>query len=144
VGLFAGPETRAVAPRADLGPAYRLTWFMSEARDRDRIRQDVYPFSDGGPLVHTSPGQTEWHQLVLAGWSRAGADLADVLTRLGVPLSGPTLADAEVPAMTMVNRDPVEPANGRRWLAISAAVTALIALVGVAALVARGRGTLRV
>jgi hypothetical protein len=144
VGPLAGPETLPAPARGDLGPAYQLTWFMSEARDRDRVRQDVYPYADGGPMVQTLPGQTEWHQLVLVGWSRAGADLAEVLTRLGVPLSEPTSADAEVPAMTPVDRDPVEPATDPPWLVVSAAIAALIAVVGVAALVARKDGTLRV
>jgi hypothetical protein len=50
VGLFAGVD--AVA--GDLGPVYRLPWFMSEYRDR--VMQDVYPFAASGPAVNTLRG----------------------------------------------------------------------------------------
>jgi hypothetical protein len=60
-------------------PAYRLTWFFSEARERDRVQQDVYPWAASGPVVYTLQGDTDWHRLVRAGWANAGGGLADAL-----------------------------------------------------------------
>jgi hypothetical protein len=54
VGLFAGVDAVAGPPAGDLGPVYRLPWFMSEYRDR--VMQDVYPFAVSGPAVNTLRG----------------------------------------------------------------------------------------
>jgi hypothetical protein len=140
VGLFAGTQTVAAPPEGDLGPVYRLTWFMSESRNRDRVLQDVYPLAEGGPFVHTLPGRTSWPQLVSAGWAIAGADLPDALTGIGLPLATPDPVEAEVPAPATVQRPPVESATGRPWLVIFAAFAALLAVVVLAATVGRSRG----
>ena len=144
VGLFANTRTLSVRPAGDLGAAYRLTWFFSEAQERDRVQQDVYPLAASGPVVHTLPGDTDWHRLVPAGWTNAGSGLADAFTRLGVPLAGPEQAEAEIPAIARVDQALGEPDSDPPWLAVSIAVAALIAVVGAAAGFARRRATLRV
>jgi hypothetical protein len=141
--LYAPTRTAARPQTGDLGPAYRLTWHMSEAVG-DRLLQDVYPFAAGGPVVHTLPGRTNWHVLVPAGWVAGGAGLPGALTRLGVPLSQQARADAEVPAPVTVRGNPVEPAPDRPWLAVSAAVAVLMVVVGVVRTVVRRHATLRV
>jgi hypothetical protein len=143
VQLYTPAGTAARPQTGDFGTAYRLTWHMSEA-DGDRILQDVYPFAAGGPVVHTLPGSTSWQELVPAGWAAASAGLPEALTRLGVPLSQPAQADANVPAPATMERNPVEPAPDRPWLAIFAVVAALIAVVGVVTTVMRRHATLRV
>lgn len=144
VGLLVGAQTLTVPPAGELGDVYRLTWFFSESRERDRVEQDVYPWAAGGPVVHTLPGETDWHRLIPAGWTRGGAGLAEAFTRLGVPLGTPAQPEAEIPAMAAAPRNSVGPVIDTPWLVISAVVAVLIVGVGVAASFVHRRGTLRV
>jgi len=75
------------APTTELGPKLVITWRVpAEGGAAGSIRQDVYPYADGGPLVYTEPGQTFLHtEHTYGGWYRAVPALTASLRRLGVP-----------------------------------------------------------
>jgi hypothetical protein len=81
------------SPPGELGPGYTLTWILygepSEPEEERAIRQVIYPFAQGGVVVHTPiqegiRGATEG-----AGWFDAPA-LQETLARLGVPVTATT------------------------------------------------------
>jgi hypothetical protein len=74
----------AAAPTKRLGPRYVAT-FTFNGQTKSRIRKQLYPFADGGPLVHTPPEQTLSGDQVTAGWERADDRLDSFLVSLGVP-----------------------------------------------------------
>jgi hypothetical protein len=49
------------------------------------IRKQLYPFADGGPLVHTPRGQRLYGDPVTTGWQRVDDRLDSFLVSLGVP-----------------------------------------------------------
>jgi hypothetical protein len=74
--------TGEIAPPTDerLGPRYVAVFRAHQGPDEVvRIRQDLYPFADLGPLVFTPPDQG-WDD----GWRRVGWGLVDLFEELGV------------------------------------------------------------
>jgi hypothetical protein len=64
-----------------LGPRYVAVFRTHRGPDEVmRIRQDLYPFADLGPLVFTPPDQG-WD---VSGWRRVGWKLIDLFKELGV------------------------------------------------------------
>jgi hypothetical protein len=126
------PRTSALmdeAPTRQLGPQYRITWrFLIGPDDVTTIRQDLYPYADGGPLVHTPAGQPIFDQSTSGGWREAPVALRDRLRALGVPEAG------DVPEPS---------ADGTRWPAVFTLATAVVALAGVAGAVAVRRARRR-
>jgi hypothetical protein len=117
------------APSGQLGPQYRITWrFLTGPDDVTAIRQDLYPYADGGPLVHTPAGQPIFDQSTAGGWREAPVALRDRLRALGVPEAG------DVPAPS---------AGGAQWPAVFTVATAVVALAGVAGAVAVRRARRR-
>jgi hypothetical protein len=55
------------------------------ADEKKKVRKQLYPFADGGPLVHMPGGQTLYGEKVTAGWQRADDRLDSFLVSLGVP-----------------------------------------------------------
>lgn len=87
-------ELRTYKPRGHLGPGLVITWELNmleiappTAGDATpEIRQDVYPYATGGPLVHTRAGQPlGGSHRTIGGWYRAHPALVDMLHGLGVP-----------------------------------------------------------
>jgi hypothetical protein len=110
------PALRDRAPTGQLGPRYRITWrLMTGPDDVTAIRQDLYPYADGGPLVHTPAGQPIFGESTPGGWRGAPVGLRDRLRALGVPEAG------DVPAPS---------AGGSQWPAVIVAATAVVALAG--------------
>lgn len=72
-------EFAATAPSGDLGPRYRLAWHLPE--DGSQVVQDLYPYADAGPFLHTPPQR----HVVRTGWHQAPPMLKDTLTGLGLP-----------------------------------------------------------
>jgi hypothetical protein len=126
------PQTPALmdeAPTGQLGPQYRITWrFLAGPDEVTAIRQDLYPYADGGPLVHTPAGQPIFDQSTPGGWREASVALRDRLRALGVPEAG------DIPAPS---------AGGSRWPAMFTVAAAVVALVGVAGTVAVRRARRR-
>jgi hypothetical protein len=96
IGMIGVDGSQSVAaPTERLGPRYVATFtFMGPSADeKRRIRKQLYPFADGGPLVHTPRGQTLGGEQVTGGWQRADDRLDSLLVSLGVP--APAGADLE-------------------------------------------------
>jgi hypothetical protein len=70
------------APGGDLGPALALTWELGE--EGSQLRQVLYPYAGGGPLVFTPP-QKSSDGAITGGWYDAPGALVDMLHSLGVP-----------------------------------------------------------
>jgi hypothetical protein len=86
-----GPELVTLldrAPSAQLGPRYTITWRITGPGGPTPLRQDVYPHAEGGPLVHTAPGQPFFDAVTRGGWYEAHVGLRDMLSMLGVPPVG--------------------------------------------------------
>jgi len=97
-----------------------------------RIRQVVYPFAKGGPVIYTPAGQMGFGQpLQVTGWMRGGPRLASLLAKLGVP---PRQRSKH--SQLSATRDAGGPAAG--WLVGSVVVVA-VALAGVAWRLRHGR-----
>jgi hypothetical protein len=95
-GQPAPPALVEQPPTTQLGPRYTITWrLMTDADETTAIRQDLYPYADGGPLVHTSAGQAIFDGATVGGWYGAPIALRDVLGSLGVPAAGSTPAAAK-------------------------------------------------
>jgi hypothetical protein len=75
------------APTQDLGPMLVVSWNVPSGQTTaDTIRQEVYPYAAGGPVVYTAPGQSFLQsERTRGGWYRAPAALTATLTQLGVP-----------------------------------------------------------
>lgn len=126
------PQTPALmdqAPTGQLGPRYRITWrLMTGPDDVTAIRQDLYPYAEGGPLVHTPAGQLIFGESTSGGWRDAPVALRDRLRALGVPEPG----DVTVPS-----------AGGPQWPAVFTVAAAVVALAGVGGAVAVRRARRR-
>lgn len=96
------PDTGAMALTREpseehLGPRHTLTWqiitgpgddITKDPYETTSIRQDLYLYADGGPLVYTSPGQAIWDGVTTGGWYRAPDRLRQVLADACVPIIG--------------------------------------------------------
>lgn len=105
--LTSADEVRPLSaspPTKDLGPQYTLTWIMAGptglTREERSIRQDIYPDADGGPLVHTRPGQNIWAGAV--GWFSAPDRLRATLTALGVPVDSTSPSEQSLQAKSVI------------------------------------------
>jgi hypothetical protein len=117
------------APTGQLGPRYRITWRLLTGPDEvTAIRQDVYPYAYGGPLVHTPAGQQIFGQSTPGGWRDAPVALSDRLRALGVPEAGAVSASS---------------AGGTQWPAVFMVAAGALALAGVGGAVAVRRAQRR-
>jgi len=80
-------------PSEDLGKRYTATYTFAtpEARTDPQatLRQELYPFADGGPVAYTPPGQTLFDATSRGVWHR-DARLAPILIAAGLPAPAPT------------------------------------------------------
>jgi hypothetical protein len=89
-GLFKHPGERVLAgrPSGALGPRYvaRYDWLVAQGTTAP-LRQELFPFVDGGAIVHTPPGQRIGGGARPAGrWHQAGTKLTMLLVAAGVPV----------------------------------------------------------
>ncbi|MCI0689079.1 MAG: hypothetical protein L0Y54_17880 [Sporichthyaceae bacterium] len=92
VTLWGGAACReSAAPTTALGPGYTVTWTMGAD---DWGVQEVYPFADGGPVVHDI--EIAWNSAAVAGWFRADRDLLALWDKLGLPSKAEATAGAAV------------------------------------------------
>jgi hypothetical protein len=61
---------------------------MTGPDETTAIRQDLYLYVAGGPLVYTAPGQPIWDGVTGGGWYRAPDRLRGALADACVPLIG--------------------------------------------------------
>jgi len=100
-------------PTDDLGAALTLRWEVPGPHgELDVIVQTLHPWADGGPLVHTEPGQSFFTtERTRGGWFRAPASLPETLARLGVTRPG-------------------SDGGGSAWAPIGASLAAVVLLGG--------------
>lgn len=115
-GFFAvayGAEPSAVLderPAGDLGPRYAITWVVPGPAGEETLRQDLYPYADGGPVTFMAPDLVVLDGMRTAGgWFRGGAALTGALDELGLPDEAPVVDPAPrglagwiVPAVVVV------------------------------------------
>jgi hypothetical protein len=80
---------------ADLGPEYLVTYRFDGGNDL--IRQDLYPYAEGGPVTNTPPGQelTAGVRIpMLAGWYRSSLGFFHYLVDHGLPEANPVASVA--------------------------------------------------
>jgi hypothetical protein len=94
-GLFDPAGSRTARPEGDLGPRYRVRFVIDVPRGESPIIQHLYPFAQGGPVLHTPAGQ-EWiwsdTGQVPAGWFAAAPELITELQDRGLPQRSPVHA----------------------------------------------------
>jgi hypothetical protein len=84
---------------ADLGPRYLVTYRydFGPGREDDLIRQDLYPYADGGPVTFTPPGQVltgEGMAPIGSGWFQAEPGFFEYLVDEGLAEKNPVAAGA--------------------------------------------------
>jgi hypothetical protein len=65
------------------GPAFPVAWTLFGPDGDVEVAQTLYPQAEGGPLVHTAPGQEAYGLALPGGWYRASSRLMDTLAALG-------------------------------------------------------------
>lgn len=130
------PARLAAAPDAGtLGPRYLLIYTVPGVTPSPtsemvgHIRQDLYPWAAGGPVIYTPPGQQGFNggTVQVAGWFRGRPPLASVLAQIGLPPRARALAAQARRSATAQSAGSGAPA----WLIAPAAVLAVAALSGV-------------
>ena len=116
------------APTHDLGPMLTVRWNVpGPDGDTSVIVQQLYPYADIGPLVHTDPGQVFFvNEHTKGGWFRAPERLLTTLQSIGLPS-----ADALGPGTSS--------SHGTNWSPIAASVGAVVLGIGMIAALARRR-----
>jgi hypothetical protein len=71
-------------PAGSLGPRYTIVWTVPVPGHTHRVRQDLYPYAEGGTLTYMKPGQAIYESRTVGGWYRAYG-LKPALVRLGLP-----------------------------------------------------------
>jgi hypothetical protein len=136
----------AAAPTKDLGPVLQVTWFTSLGTEvANEIRQEIYPYAAGGPLVHTAPDQPLFAQMTTGGgWFRAPDSLVSLLQQAGVPTLAEVEAATAEAAKTAATRrvEAVDGGSGNgspAWPAfgITALVSSALLFVGIRSLTRR-------
>lgn len=80
-----GPDLAAWGvepPAGDLGPRFELTYHVS-GPEGSPIRQDLYPFATGGPVIHMAEGQAMYGMGMPYGWLATDDRLTRIVERLG-------------------------------------------------------------
>jgi hypothetical protein len=88
-GLFSSSPDRVIAgrPHGRLGPRYVASYQWLVGPDKTTVlRQQLYPFADGGAFSYTRPGRRVLDVPRRGGWYRAGAELTLLLVAAGVPV----------------------------------------------------------
>jgi hypothetical protein len=118
------------SPTAGLGPKYEVVYVVpGPSGQTDLIRQDLYPYAEGGELTYTPPGQRFFGtRKTHGGWFRATAGLTEALVEAGLPTEAAVARSAAPP-----------PADGGAPPGWPAALLAVVGLVVAATLLLRRR-----
>jgi hypothetical protein len=82
-------------PRAELGPRYVVVYTVPGPTDNAYIRQSLFPYAAGGPILYTAPNQSFFDsERTHGGWFRATARLKAALVRAGLPNTAPAKGSA--------------------------------------------------
>ena len=73
-------------PSGDLGSRYTVVYTVPGPTDEAQIRQSLFPYAEGGPVLYTRPGQPFFDtERTRGGWFRASEALTVALVRAGLP-----------------------------------------------------------
>jgi hypothetical protein len=112
---------------AELGPRYVVIYRLAAGvKAAESVRQDLYPYANGGPVTYVPPGQhvaegRPWGGAMTTGWYQGSMELFAYLVEHGLPESSPVVADESTP-------DGVRAAGPAPWAWISLALAGLLAL----------------
>jgi hypothetical protein len=147
------PPSRLHTPplKASLGPRYMVVYTVpgiepQPGEESGRVRQDLYPYATGGPVIYTPSGQRGFGQdLQTAGWLRGGTQLTHTLTQLGVPSRPGTQAAQQTHRPPGTHAAAAQQAGFRTpgWLGALTAAIAAAALAGAALLLRRRKPATR-
>ena len=92
-------------PNGELGPKYTVTYAVPGPNNETwKIKQDVYPYAEHGPVTYMKPGQ-EIFELggTRGGWFQATPQLKETLVSAGLPRSAPSATTDRwtIPRVTM-------------------------------------------
>jgi hypothetical protein len=145
-----GPQAALPAdpPPGRLGPDFSVVWTLWGPDGEVSLAQSLYPQAQGGPLVHTAPGQVAYDAPVPGGWYRASARLAPTLESLGwatkttLADGGPKVAPPAAAAVSAAAHEPAPAADpaARRGPRAAAVGVALLTAVGAGVAWRRRRG----
>jgi hypothetical protein len=80
-------------PAGDLGPRYTVTYTLPGPNmSRSEVKQDLYPYAEGGPVAFVAPGQPIFDTQTKGGWFRALPGLHELLVDHGLPANAPVAA----------------------------------------------------
>ncbi len=131
-------DTGAVvaASASTLGTRYTLSWQLGD----DWVDTDLYPFAEGGPVLHLAAQRIDaFDNQAPERWFAADASVLTMLEGYGVPLQ-PAPAAAPIPESPVAPVEAPAPADRSEvmpWAILAAG--ALVAVAGAAALAGRRR-----
>jgi hypothetical protein len=93
-------------PKGTLGPKYTIMYTVPGPNNETwKIRQDVYPYAESGPVTYMKPGQTVFRIPggTRGGWFQADNRLKDTLVAAGLPrtASGAASDGNRVPTLAL-------------------------------------------
>ena len=71
-----------------LGARYTVTYSVP-GPTTSTLRQDLYPYAEGGSISFMQPGQDIWGQKTPGGWYRGSSELRELLVNAGLPKTAP-------------------------------------------------------
>jgi len=71
-------------PAGTLGARYTILWLIPAGADTHTVRQDIYPYAQGGAITYMKPGQAIFDMKTRGGWYHAYG-LKSTLVSLGLP-----------------------------------------------------------
>jgi hypothetical protein len=71
----------------ELGPRYSVVYVVPPGSGT--LKQDLYPYAQGGPVTYMAPGQHFWSQTTAGGWYRGTSQLKAMLVKAGLPRTAP-------------------------------------------------------
>jgi hypothetical protein len=131
-------------PSGELGPRYTVLYTVPGPTDKAYIRQSLFPYVDGGPILYTPPNQPFFDgERTRGGWFRATTRLKAALVHAGLPETAPATGSSAEEAVSSPRIAGAAPGSGdggptNPQIGIAALAAAVAAALG-APLVLRRR-----
>jgi hypothetical protein len=91
--------TLRVQPKVRLGPRYEVVYLLPTPAGKSRIRQQLYPYAEGGPLTYVHPHQVFYGSMdTRGGWIQTPQALLPTLVTLGFPSRAPSVRESSLGA----------------------------------------------
>lgn len=111
---------------ADLGPRYLIIYQVdSGTKTAETVRQELYPYAEGGPVTYTPRGQhiadgLPWGGAISPGWHRSPTRFLRFLVDEGLPATSPVVGSPK----SVPNPEP----RSTPWVWIALVVAGLVTL----------------